>query len=223
MFSNIILFVTAVLGFLCTALIFGKNKYQEHSLINKYLIIITATNAVRFLVFGLAQAYPETDISKIATVLDVSIIMLMPCFYLYFTNIIYESKFELSNLLHFMVPFMLGSLFFTASCIIPYKSNMIKKLFFFTVILFYCIYVIFGFMILYKHVWRRKTFIKSIQKQNNLMKNWSIFLYVSFIVVVLIRAITGIVLNKTTTFSNNYVWVPALVWTGVFCKNNPYP
>ena len=136
MFSTIILFVTAVLGFLCTALIFGKNKYQEHSLINKYLIIITATNAIRFLVYGIAQAYPATDFSKMTTLLDVSIIMLMPCFYLYFTNIIYESKFELSNLMHFTVPSLLGSLFIAASFVNPGQSNLLKKLFFFTVVFF---------------------------------------------------------------------------------------
>jgi hypothetical protein len=135
MFSTIILFVTAVLGFLCTALIFGKNKYQEHSLINKYLIIITATNAIRFLVYGIAEAYPEADFSKMATLLDVSIIMLMPCFYLYFTNIIFESKFELSNLMHFTVPSLLGSLFITASFVNSGQSNLLKKLFF---LLFEC-------------------------------------------------------------------------------------
>lgn len=218
MFSNFILFVAAVLGFLCAILIFGKNKYEKHSLINKYLIIIIATNAIRFLVYGIAQAYPETDISKIATILDVSIIMLMPCFYLYFTNIIYESKFELTNLFHFIAPFLLGSLFIISLFIDHEKSNLIKKLFFFTVILFYLIYATFAFLILYKHIWRRKTFVKAIQKQNDLMKSWSIFLYISFILIVLLRAITGIILNGISTFSNHYVWIPALVWISIFVK-----
>ena len=131
MLNNIILFVTAVLGFLCTALIFGKNKYQEHSLINKYLIIITATNAIRFLFHGIAQAYPEMNISPLVTLLDVGVILIMPSFYLYFTNIIYESKFELGNLLHFVVPLILGSLFVTFLHINPDKADWIKKIFIF--------------------------------------------------------------------------------------------
>ena len=218
MFSTIILFVTAVIGFLCTALIFGKNKYQEHSLINKYLIIIIATNAIRFLVYGIAEVYPDADFSKMATLLDVSIIMLMPCFYLYFTNIIYESKFELSNLMHFTVPSLLGSLFITASFVNPDQSNLLKKLFFFTVILFYVVYAIFGFVLLYKHMWRRITLIKAIQKQNDLMKNWSIFLYACFISLVLIRVIVGLVVNKTAIFSQHYLWISALIWIGIFVK-----
>ena len=218
MLSNILLFITATLGFLCTALILNKNQYQEHSLINKYLVIIIATNAVRFLFHGIAQAYPKMDFSKFITFLDVSIIMLMPCFYLYFTNIIYESKFKLKNILHFIVPFLFGSLFITYVFINPDKKIFIKKLFFFTVILFYITYAVFGFIILYKHIWRRKTFIKTVQKQNDLIKNWSIYLYVSFILVIMIRIITGIILNKIGSFSNNYLWMPALVWIGVFVK-----
>lgn len=217
MFSNIILFVTAVVGFLCTALIFGKNKYQERSLINKYLVIIIATNAMRFLAYGIAQTYPELDIAKIATILDIIVVMQMPCFYLYFTNIIYERKFELSNLLHFMVPLLFGSIQLVFY-INPDKSNLIEKIFFSTAIIFYLIYAIFAFLLLYKHIWRRETFIKSIQKQNDLMKNWSIFLYVSFILIMLIRAVIGIILNKNITFSNQYVWVPALVWSSIFVK-----
>jgi AraC-like DNA-binding protein len=73
-------------------------------------------------------------------------------------------------------------------------------------------------MMLKKHIWQRKTFIKTIQKQNDLIKNWSIFLYVSFIAIVLIRAITGVILNKTVTFSNQYVWISALVWISIFIK-----
>jgi AraC-like DNA-binding protein len=218
MLSIIILFVTAVLGFLCTALIFGKNKYQEHSLINKYLIIITAFNAVRFLFHGISQVYPEIDMSKFVTLLDVSIIMLMPCFYLYFTNIIYESKFELRNLLHFIVPFLLGSLFLTFVFINPDKTDLIKKMFFFFGILFYSLYAIIGFVLLNKHVWRRKTLIKAIQKQNNLIKKWTLFLYISFGLIFLIRMTISIITYKYGTSRDNYLWITGLIWMGIFIK-----
>jgi len=218
MFSNIILFVTAVLGFLCTALILGKNKYQEQSLINKYLIIITVINAIRFLFHGIAKAYPEIDITQFATVLDVSVIMLMPCFYLYFTNLINESKFELSNLLHFMVPFLFGSLFLTFLYCKPNNVDWIKKLFFFLVVLFYVMYFIFGFLMLYKQVWSRKTLIKAVQKQNDLIKSWSIFLFVAFMVIFFIRITISIISYKYGTDRDHYLWITALVWIGIFVK-----
>ena len=218
MFSNIILFLTAILGFLCTALILQKNKYQKHSLINKYLIIIILTSSIRFLFYGIVNVNPAIDFLKFVTILDVSAIMLMPCFYLYFTNIIYENKFEIGNLLHFIVPVLLGSLYISAVYCNLDLNIFIKKLFFFTAIFFYIIYSILGFLMLNKHVWQRKTFIKTINKQNDLIKNWSLFLYISFIAIVLIRVITGIILNKTVTFSNQYVWISALVWIGIFIK-----
>ena len=218
MLSNIILFLTAILGFLSIALILGKNKYNESTLINKYLIVIILSSSIRFLFYGIANANPAMDFIKFLTLLDVSAIMLMPCFYLYFTNIIYEKKFELVNLLHFIVPVLLGSLFITAVSSNLYISILIRKLFFFTALFFYIIYAIFGFLMLKKHIWQRKTFIKTIQKQNDLIKNWSIFLYVSFIAIVLIRAITGVILNKTGTFSNQQVWISALVWISIFIK-----
>ncbi len=218
MISNIILFLTAILGFLCTALILGKNRYKKSLLINKYLIVIITCSAIRFLFYGIANSNLAIPMIKFITMLDVSTVMLMPCFYLYFTNIIHERKFELGNLLHFMVPFLLGSLFIIAFFSILKLSILIKKIFFFTAICFYIIYAIFGFLILKKHIWQRKTFINTIQKQNDLIKNWSVFLYTSFIVIVLIRVLTSVVLNKTGIFSNQYVWVSALVWMSIFIK-----
>ena len=218
MLSNSILFVTAVLGFLSTALIFGKNKYQKQSLINKYLIIITAITAIRFLLHGISDAYPELNLTQWVMIIDVVFIMLMPCFYLYFTNIIYENKFELGNLLHFIVPFFLGSLFLIFLFSNPEQADWIKKLFVILVIIFYCIYSVFGFKILYSHVWRRKTYIKTIQKQNDLIKKWSLFLYFSFILIFVIRILTAVVIYTNGTSRDYYLWIPALIWSSIFVK-----
>ena len=168
--------------------------------------------------YGIVNVNPAIDFFKFVTMLDVSAIMLMPCFYLYFTNIIYENKFEIGNLLHFIVPVLLASLFIWAVYSNLDLNILIKKLFFFTAIFFYIIYAIFGFLMLKKHIWQRKTFIKTIQKQNDLIKNWSMYLYISFIALVLIRAITGVILNETVTFSHQHVWISALVWIGIFIK-----
>ena len=218
MFSTIIFFITASFGFLCSIFIFGKNKNQEHSLINKYLIVIIAINAIRFLFHGISQAYPEIEIEKLVNILDISIGMLMPCYYLYFRNIVYETKFEVSNLFHFIVPFLLGTLYITIVFASPDKVELFRKLFFFIGISFYLIYAIIVFVMLYKQVWRRKSEIKVIQKQNDLIKNWSLFLYFSFVVMVLIRVIASIVSNKPGNFTNNYVWMVALLWLGIFIK-----
>jgi len=129
MLVSIILFVTAAIGFLCTAFIFGENKNQEHSSINKYLIIIIAVNAVRLLFHGISQAYPEIEISKLVNIIDVGITMLMPCSFLYFENLVYENKFELRNLLHFIVPILLGILSTAAFFLVRKRQICLKKSF----------------------------------------------------------------------------------------------
>ena len=218
MFSIIILFITAVLGFLCTAFIFGKNKNQEHSLINKYLIIITSVTALRFFFLGLSQAFPELNTSKIAYVLDISFIMMMPCFFLYFQNIVQENKFDLRNSLHFIVPFLSATVYITTRFVTTANADLARKLFFFTCIALCLNYSITGFVLLYKNVWRRKTDIKAIQQQNDLIKNWSIFLYTAFFVLVLIRVATSIISNKPGSFNNNYLWITGLAWMVIFVK-----
>jgi AraC-like DNA-binding protein len=218
MLFNSILFVTAVLGFLCSALIFGKNKYQERSVINKYLIIITTSTAVRFLFHGISDAYPELNLSQWVLVIDVGFIMLMPCFYLYFINIICENKFELNNFLHFIVPFLLCILLLILLYSKPEQADRIKLLFITLIIIFYCIYSVLGFKILYSRVWRRKTDIKAIQKQNDLIKKWSLFLYFSFILIIVIRIVTAVVTYTNGTSRDHYLWITALIWSSIFVK-----
>lgn len=218
MLVSIILFVTAAIGFLCTAFIFGENKNQEHSSINKYLIIIIAVNAVRLLFHGILQANPEIEISKLVNLIDVGITMLMPCYFLYFENLVYENKFELGDLFHFIVPILLVILSAAAFFSNPEKANLFKKIFFFVVILFYLVYAIIAFVMLYKYVRRRNAGIKAVQKQNELIKNWSIFLYFSFLLITMIRVISSVVSDRPGTFSNNYFWMVAIVWLGIFVK-----
>ncbi len=217
MSSNIIFFITASFGFLSIAKLFGKNKYQEHSLINKYLILVFSVNATRFFFHGILITYPELHIDDFVKFLDVFTIMLMPCYYLYFYDIIHENKFEPRNLLHFFVPFLVGGIFFISYFIESANSNLFQKIFFFVSILLYLTYSIFGFQMLYKNVWSRKTEIKVVQKQNNVLKNWTIFLYVGFVLLLLIRVINSLI-YKNPAFSANFPLMSTLVWMCIFVK-----
>jgi len=216
MFSNIIFFITAAFGFLSVANLFVKNKHQEHSLINKYLFIIIAVNAARFFFHGIMEAYPETNITKFVNLLDASTIMLMPCLYLYFDNIINEKKFQSKNLLHFVVPLIIGIGFAINSFDNSTNSDLFKKIFFVISISFYLTYALFGFVMLYKNAWNRKSEIKAIQKQNNLIKKWTVFLYVCFVLMLVTRVTTSIISKKPGSFNNDYLWIPSLVWMVVF-------
>ncbi len=140
----------------------------------------------------------------------------MPSLFLYFKDIIYENKFELKNLFHFIVPIVVGATFIVTNFVDSENSDLLKKIFFFISVSFYFSYAIIGFVMLNKNIWRRNTDIKIIQKQNMLIKKWSVFLYVSFLSLLLIRITTSLLSSNTGTFNNHYLWISALVWMGLF-------
>ena len=218
MLSNIILFITATLGLLCVAFIIGKNNEKEHSLINKYLIIIIAFQALRFMFYGISQAYPNLNIKWFTNFLDVLLVIFMPCFYLYFQNIIFENKFKVGNLLHFLTPTLLIVIFTVKIIASSENEILIRKIFLFTGVLFYLVYAYVGFKLLYQNVWCRKSEINAIQKQNALIKNWSIFLYTSFIIIATVRLLTGFFINKHFINNIQYLWITALIWVSIFVK-----
>ena len=218
MFSTIIFFITSAIGLLCISLIYGKNKNQEYSLINKYLLIIITINVLRFLFHGLSEAFTVIEFRKLGYILDISTGFVMPCYYLYLQNIVFEKKFEVSNLFHFIAPFLIGGLAIAIAYASADQVVLYRKLFFIIGLLFYLIYSVIAFLILYKYVWNRSSDINAIQKQNNLIKNWSLFVYVSFLLMFLIRAISGIMSKHPGNFSNSHLWMLALVWLGIFVK-----
>jgi AraC-like DNA-binding protein len=116
------------------------------------------------------------------------------------------------------VPFLLGVLYFAIGFANPDKADFYRKLFFFVAMLFYLIYAVLAFLLLYKHVWSRKSDINAIQKQNNLIKNWSLFVYFSYFLMFLIRFISGIIYHNPGNFNNSHLWMLALVWMGIFVK-----
>jgi AraC-like DNA-binding protein len=122
----------------------------------------------------------------------------------------------MKDLLHFIVPFLVGGAFFISYYAESDKSDLFRKIFFIVSISLYLTYALIGFVMLYKNVWTRKTDIKAIQKQNNLIKKWTFFLYVCFVVMLVTRISTSLISKNPGSFSNDYLWIPSLVWMVLF-------
>jgi AraC-like DNA-binding protein/uncharacterized membrane protein YidH (DUF202 family) len=114
------------------------------------------------------------------------------------------------------VPLIIGIGFAINSFDNSTNSDLFKKIFFVVSISFYLTYALFGFVMLYKNAWNRKSEIKAIQKQNNLIKKWTVFLYVCFVLMLVTRVTTSIISKKPGSFNNDYLWIPSLVWMVVF-------
>jgi len=218
MLSIVILFITATLGFICVASIYGKNEQQNKSLINKYLTIIIVFQAFRFMAYGMIEVNPNLNFHRFTIFLDVATVMLMPCFFLYFENIVKENKFAFDNILHFIAPILFIVIFISKNLVPNDNEVVLRKIFFLVLTLFLLFYAYRGYKLLMNNVWRRKSEIKAIQNQNRLIKNWTILLYVSFILIIVIRFSTGYLMNKYYINNNQYLWITALMWSGVFVK-----
>jgi AraC-like DNA-binding protein len=142
----------------------------------------------------------------------------MPCFFLYFENIVKENKFAFDNMLHFIAPTLFVVIFISKNLVPNDNEVVVRKIFFLVLTLFYLFYAYRGYKLLMNNVWRRKSEIKAIQNQNRLIKNWTILLYVSFILIMVIRFSTGYLLNKYYINNNQYLWITALIWSGIFVK-----
>jgi AraC-like DNA-binding protein len=219
MFNIIIIFFSAFLGMIGTVFILKKNDYQKEALINRYLILITSVASFRLFFHGVQLAYPTINILKITNFWDVCIASIIPCFYLYFENIINEVKFNRSNLKHFIMPISLIAIYFIGLFFTDFKYfDLIRKILTAIVFVGYFIYSTKGFILLKNHIWFRKSEIKSVQLQNKLIKDWSIFLYIAFISILLIRILESVITSKFGNFDNGYLWMPGLIWISIHVK-----
>jgi hypothetical protein len=66
-------------------------------------------------------------------------------------------------------------------------------------------------------VWNRKTEIKVIQKQNDVLKNWTIFLFVCLVLLLFINVVNSLI-YKNPIYRNNFLWISSLVWASIFVK-----
>jgi len=77
-----------------------------------------------------------------------------------------------------------------------------------------------SFIKLKKNIWNKKANLEIAIKQNNLIKNWSIYLFVAMnIILIRILVSVFIEINLNTLITAQYgMWVGSLVWISVYIK-----
>ena len=218
MYQLVILYTASVLGVICLFLIYGKKKKHHQSLVNKFLSIIVAIQVVKFMIYTTSVAYPTLAIVGLRNIYDLFLAALLPCFFLYFDNLVFENKYNTNKLKHFIAPGVFITIFLLRHIVSPENDIYFRKVFFLFLILFYIIYSYLAFRMLNKYVWHRKSEIKSIQRKNRLIKNWTIFLYFSFILSSVIRLLLKLVSKDFINSNDQLVWVNALIWISIFIK-----
>lgn len=218
MIANLIVSLSGLLGFLTVFLILLR--YKSNRITNIYLVIIFLIISTRMLLIGLFGLEHQQFIQTLLTNYNNLLIVIVPCVYLYFDNMIKDcKKNDPRNYIHFILPilfnivdYLLDQHYFEIS-----NENYYYYSFF---ALFTFTYFILISKLLYQKVWNRKAEIGVVVQQNKLVKNWSIYFF-SVIVIVGFRLIITLFLeinNRSFNFGNSYLWVSAVFWLFLYFK-----
>ena len=198
MYISLLSIVTGIIG-LTTALLIFKN-YAVNRIMNPYIIILILIISLRFLFSGL--------------------IIVIPICYLYFKNLAEnKDKIYLKDLLHFIFPLSL-LLLINNQDQIDFGNNILEIVLYILFFIFAITYIFLCFHLLKTKIWSRKGEIKVLQKQNKLINNWTLFLFVGLILA-LIRLFLSVCLEIYTNESIkgfSYQWISALIWAVILFK-----
>ena len=195
------------------------NKHQRSIFVNKYFIIIFSLSAIRFLLRGSTYFIAEHLLEDVIVYLELLFLITIPCLYLYFKDLITSQKWDKKEILHFLPGLIILVVFLTNLYISP-LSKFVFKTVIGGILLSYVTYIYLAYKLLAKNIWSRKSDIYIVNKQNKLIRNWSVFLYTCFVLLFL-RIITLFLFhsfNYSISSNSNYFWISALVWLIIFVK-----
>lgn len=148
------------------------------------------------------------------------LIIIVPCSYLYFSNLIKDKKkIEVKDFYHFIIPILFNIIDYIINCnYFTFTKNEYSYYIFFTT--YTILYFIFIYKLLYSNIWNRKGEIGIVVKQNLLIRKWSIYLF-SFLIITAARLVTVLFLeikNNNYAFGTSYLWISAVFWLIVYSK-----
>ena len=210
-------FITFFAGVICLSSILFRIKREDFILINKFLIGLYTISTLRFLTQALANLYPNFEKYHIHLFISMLwLIITTPCIYLYFNDIIFEKKLNKKIYLHLTIPSI--SIIFYIFCTLANHKPWIKYIFWVCIVYSLC-YIIAIFFLLYKQVWNRKSDIESVYSQNQVIRNWSLFLYACIVIGVVGRTLGLFFLHPTQDSLDhfqNLTWFSAMFWLVIF-------
>ena len=218
MITNLLCIVTGILGLITTFLIFGS--YKSNRMMNLYMILLILIISLRHLIIGITYFMSDDVFKDASHTYSNFATIVIPLFYLYFKNLANNNKdFDSKELLHFIFPIC----FF--ACIIMVNKFMILsislEIVFYIVFFVYALYyTIICYQLLKDSIWSRKIEAKGIKKQNELIKKWTIFLFIA-ITLITLRLFISILLKSfhdEHIKGLSYQWVSSLIWLFVLLK-----
>lgn len=210
-FTLLILFI-GLLGMIAIILI--SIRFKSNRILNIYLILLLLIFSIRNLSYGFSLLKISINNHESSSAF---LGILFPLMYLYFKNLGSNVKhFSTADLLHFIMPFVLGLILFIFHQDILYYNQIGYIIF----ILIGAYYFSISYILLKNQVWNRKTTIVNIQKQNTIIKNWTIFFFCICLLLV-VRAIVSLVIDlfqKDYLLGKRYFIINAIIHAILYTK-----
>jgi AraC-like DNA-binding protein len=217
MLVNLLYILTSLLGLLIILLV--TIQYKSNRVINTYLIFVFLLISFKFLYYGLTNlkiiVFLNNDPSSYFPFFSIAI----PSLYLYFKNLVNDAKtFNKKELKHFIFPVLLGlcGILLEKNYILPFFSHILYFIF----TMYHSFYIFISFQFLKKNIWQRKTGLYNVNQQNNLLREWSNFLFL-FNCLISLRLIISLVIgeiNNSYSYGQNYQWISAILINLIYIK-----
>ncbi|MEY2738171.1 MAG: hypothetical protein RL259_80 [Bacteroidota bacterium] len=214
MIENFIFIIVGILGIITTSII---SQHKSNRAINIYLILIFSIISLRFL-YQIFVDYYHYLIPSISFTPFLS--LALPIMYLYFTSLVKDyKKIKKEDLIHFMFPVSLGlfNLLNNEYKLLGIHSELILTSVFVFFSLFYMSKI---FIVLKNSVWNRSSKIIIVNKQNEVIRNWTYFLF-----TILILSMSRLIISITIDFikndysgGKNYLWMSGILCIILFIK-----
>ena len=178
--------MTVVVGLICLLNLLINVNYRSSKAINKFLIIIITVIIVRFLVFALEPYIHSGSHFKLHRYVDFLTTLLTPCIYLYFEALITNPETKKKRILYYCwipLTYVLLQIILVKTALFDSSINKVKIILMISLV-FYLIYIIAIFNLLNNYIWKKKSEMKAIEKQNRIIRNWVTFFYVILILAV---------------------------------------
>ena len=99
------------MGFLTTFSILINKKFRSSGFINRYLIVAFTISSTRFFLYGIQTYLTNTTLRFMVLNLgEIAYVIIVPLLFLYFQNLLYETKWNRKMLLHLVVPIIISIL-----------------------------------------------------------------------------------------------------------------
>ncbi len=218
MIADLLYIFTGLIGFFVLLLIVFR--YQSNRIVNLFLVVIFFTISVRFLMHGLYNLGFHDKLNLFYFNNRNALQLLIPCFYLYFRNLIANrKKFRSCDLTHFILPlFVLVFINFIPPYLFPQTNFDLYLLIYFSC--FSCYYYYRSYLLLNKEVWSSKKGARNQSKQELLLYKWTRLLSYLFLLI-LIRLLASLFIEiKTDSYSSgySYQWISAIFWLVIYFR-----